>query len=266
MLYEISGSENEIPIILVPGGLSGWNSWKPHAEILSKNFKVIRVQLLTMEAAEKKQSLSKDYSLRSESKALKEIIDHLGLEKINLVGWSHGGAVSLDFALENHNQLQTLTLIEPAAYWVARQSGKFSEEEKKIQAMFENFHDPPTEDDLIAFLSLNGLVPNGINPKSMPQWEIWNALKNVLLSLHTVLEHTDNIARLHTLSEVPVLLVKGIDSTGANAGIVEILSQYIGQNTKMIILPDGHACHIVAKDVFLEELNKFICDAVQTIQ
>ena len=71
MLFDMSGSENEIPIVLVPGGLSGWISWKPHAEILSKDFKVVRVQLLNREAAEKKQSPGIDYSLRKESNALK---------------------------------------------------------------------------------------------------------------------------------------------------------------------------------------------------
>ena len=36
------------PLVLVPGGLTGWLSWKPHAERLSKDHKVVRVQLLTV--------------------------------------------------------------------------------------------------------------------------------------------------------------------------------------------------------------------------
>jgi hypothetical protein len=43
LIFEISGKEGGTPIVLVPGGLSGWISWKPHAEILLKDFKVIRV-------------------------------------------------------------------------------------------------------------------------------------------------------------------------------------------------------------------------------
>jgi pimeloyl-ACP methyl ester carboxylesterase len=71
MPFETSGPEIGIPIVLVPGGLSGWVSWKPHAEILSKDFKVVRVQLLNMAAAEKNQTPEESYSLRSESAALK---------------------------------------------------------------------------------------------------------------------------------------------------------------------------------------------------
>lgn len=57
MNFEVSG-DGDTPIVLVPGGLSGWVSWKPHAEILSKDFKVIRVQLLNMAAAEKHEASS----------------------------------------------------------------------------------------------------------------------------------------------------------------------------------------------------------------
>jgi pimeloyl-ACP methyl ester carboxylesterase len=125
LAFEVSGPEVGIPIVLVPGGLSGWISWKPHAEVLSKKYRVVRVQLLNMSAAEKKQPPENGYSLRSESEALKKTLDKLEIKNVNLVGWSHGGEVSLDFALNNPDYIATLTLIEPAAYWVARGFGKF---------------------------------------------------------------------------------------------------------------------------------------------
>ena len=107
--FEISGSKAGTPIVLVPGGLSGWVSWRPHAEVLSKNHQVLRVQLLNMAAAEKQQTPSKNYSLRSESEALKNTLYKLKIDKIHLVGWSHGGEVSLDFAL-NHLTLGRVAL------------------------------------------------------------------------------------------------------------------------------------------------------------
>jgi len=66
MPYEISGSRHRgEPIVLVPGGLSGWISWKPHAEILSKDYKVIRVQLLNMASVEKNQQTPKGEESRN---------------------------------------------------------------------------------------------------------------------------------------------------------------------------------------------------------
>jgi pimeloyl-ACP methyl ester carboxylesterase len=258
MPFEMSGPERGKPIVLVPGGLSGWVSWKPHAEILSQDFRVVRVQLLNMAAAEKKQLPSPGYSLRNESEALKNTLDKLGLRRVNLVGWSHGGEVSLDFALNNPDCIKTLTLIEPAAYWVARAYGKFEEEERELRKLFNGFHNPPTEEDLIAFLGMNGLIPPGVDPRTMPRWPVWSSLRTALSSLHTVVEHTDDLARLQLLRDKPVLLVKGKDSVRGNAGIVDLLSEALGPNSKVIALPDGHACHIVAQDQFLAELTQFI--------
>jgi pimeloyl-ACP methyl ester carboxylesterase len=259
--FEISGSKVGTPIVLVPGGLSGWISWQPHAEMLSKNHRVLRVQLLNMAAAEKQQTPPKDYSLRSESEALKSILNKLKIGKIHLVGWSHGGEVSLDFALNNPEYIETLTLIEPAAWWIARAHGKFREEEQGFRELFESFHSPPTEEDLISFLNMNGLVPTGVNPRQMPRWAAWNGMKTALLSLHTVIEHSDNLERLQRIRDKPVLLVKGKDSTADNAGIVDLLASDLAQNSRVLILPDGHACHIVAKDQFISVLEQFLAQS-----
>jgi len=255
--FETIGVQDGIPIVLVPGGLSGWVSWKPHADVLSKNFKVVRVQLLNMAAAEKNQVPPKGYSLRMESEALKSTLDKLGFEEINLVGWSHGGEGSLDLALNYPNKIHSLTLIEPAAYWILRSSGSITAEVAEINRLFSSFHNPPTEEDLIAFLKFNGLVPPSVDPRSMPRWSVWNTLKIALLSLHTVAEHQDNVERLQALQNKPVLLVKGKDSVGANSEIVDTLHRFL-PNSKMLVLPDAHASHIVAQDQFIKELQQFI--------
>lgn len=45
MKSQITGSGD--PVVLVPDGLTGWLSWEPHAEQLSKGYRVIRPQLLS---------------------------------------------------------------------------------------------------------------------------------------------------------------------------------------------------------------------------
>jgi pimeloyl-ACP methyl ester carboxylesterase len=216
------------------------------------------VQLLNMTAAEKHQTPEKGYILRSESEALKNTLDRLESQKVNLVGWSHGGEVSLDFALNYPERIATLTLIEPAAYCVARAYGEFEKEELAFKELLRSFHNPPTEEDLISFLMLNGLVPQGTDPKNRPRWPVWNELKTVLLSLNTVFEHSDDLDRLQLLRDKAVLLIKGKDSTRENKGIVDLLSKTLSQNSRVLILPDGHACHIVAQDQFIKELKQFV--------
>jgi hypothetical protein len=79
-----------------------------------------------------------------------------------------------------------------------------------------------------------------------------------LLSLHTVIEHSDKLERLQKIKDKPVLLAKGKDSTPDNADIVDLLANDLTQNSKVLVLPDGHACHVVAKDQFINALEQFI--------
>ena len=170
LAFELSGKQEGTSIILVPGGLSGWISWKPHAEILSKNFKVIRVQLLNMTAAEKHQAPEPGYSLHSRERSPQKHIRQAWISKNKLswmVTWRRG---VVGFALNYPECIATLTLIEPAAYWVARGYGQFEREMREFAQLIQSFHDPPSEEDLTRFLKINGLVPPGVEPKNMARW------------------------------------------------------------------------------------------------
>jgi hypothetical protein len=67
LLHEVKGQGE--PIVLVPGGLSGWLSWIPHAERLSKVRMVVRVQLRSIELAEAGDPFPDDYGTLTEREA-----------------------------------------------------------------------------------------------------------------------------------------------------------------------------------------------------
>ena len=52
--------------------------------------------------------------------------------------------------------------------------------EREFRNLFNGFHDPPTEEDVISFLAMNGLIPQGTDPRGMPRWPVWNSLKGAL--------------------------------------------------------------------------------------
>ena len=59
--------------------------------------------------------LKKQHNLKIHKEYAKKTIEAMGLEKINLVGYSMGGAVSLELAQDpDFNAIQDLTIIEPA--------------------------------------------------------------------------------------------------------------------------------------------------------
>src|SRR6266853_5210950 len=126
MQYQISGKGS--PIVLVPGGLTGWISWEPHARILSDKHTVLRVQLLNVQYGLENRPLPAGYSVETEAGALASTLDSLGFKTpIDVVGWSYGAFTALQYSLDHPERICTLTLIEPPAMWVLREKGAFDE-------------------------------------------------------------------------------------------------------------------------------------------
>jgi pimeloyl-ACP methyl ester carboxylesterase len=81
------------PDLLGYGGTSGWDS----------------AQELTSE---------------EEAELVEVLVRHLGCGPIHLVGHSYGGLTALRLALSERVDLQSLTLIEPIAFWLLRLAGE----------------------------------------------------------------------------------------------------------------------------------------------
>jgi pimeloyl-ACP methyl ester carboxylesterase len=69
----------------------------------------------------------------------------------------------------------------------------------------------------------------------------------------TIWDYADSLDRLRTL-DVPVLAVKGADTTEDLAAIVDDLAATAPRG-RLLTLPGDHACHIQNKDRFLAELT-----------
>src|SRR3972149_1516826 len=97
MKVEVAGTGD--PLVLVPGGLTGWVSWKPHAEQLAATYRVVRVQLLVVEYGLDGTPLPPDYSVETESAALRRALDGLGIGRGGFAGGAFGPGGRLAFPL-----------------------------------------------------------------------------------------------------------------------------------------------------------------------
>lgn len=255
LLQEVKGQGE--PVVLVPGGLSGWFSWIPHAERLSKERIVIRVQLRSVELAEAGEPFPEDYGTLTEREAFRATVDKLGLDSFDLAGWSYGGHVSLAFALEYPERVRTLTLIEPPAVWILRETGHAASSLAKSEAFDRSTAGREiTVDDLKEFLVRAGFGKSGNDFESLPQWPVWVRNRQVVSANGTLWDYTDSLDRLRDL-EVPVLAVKGTETTEDLAAIVDDLVATVPHG-RLLELPGRHACHIENIDRFLQELETHI--------
>lgn len=254
MPYDISGQGS--PVVLVPGGLTGWTSWGPYAQVLSEKRKVIRVQVLSVMWGLEDQPLPDDYSMRTESEALGATLDSLGFtEPVDVVGWSFGGFVSLVFALDHPVRVRTLTLIEPPAYWVLRSNGKYDEMTRKDVDFFMSMKGDITEDMLDGFFVYGGFVEPGQSARDLPQWKSWVPMRQSLRNSRAVVQYTDDLSRLRNF-KVPTLLVKGTGSAPRLHQIIQVLANHI-PHSRLVEFPGRHAPHIVSMNDFMEELEWF---------
>jgi pimeloyl-ACP methyl ester carboxylesterase len=254
MQSEITGSGE--PLVLVPGGLTGWVSFEPHAARLSAERSVVRVQLLSVQYGLEGRELGPSYSVKTESAALAAALDARGISSpVDLVAWSFGALTTLDFALDHPERVRSLVLIEPPALWLLDEVERVDPRAAADLAAFEKLHGDITEDMLEDFLRSAGFAPPGSDVRALPQWPRWLPFRQSLRNTPAVLAHKDDPVRLSRLG-FPVLLVKGTGSSWFLHRIIDHLAERL-PHAEVVEWPAGHAPHIVSMEPFLERLRSF---------
>lgn len=249
------------PLVLIGGGVTGWLSWIPHQQRLASTRRVARAQPLIVQLGLENRALPPGYAVEMESAGLAAAVDAMRLEgPVDLVAWSYGGVITLDYALGHPDGVRTLTLIEPPAFWVLDATGTmepaFARERDALSALGETMRDDVTEAELEAFVHFARLCPPGVQPKQLPQWPSWLEHRRSLRGqVDAVLGHSGDADRLRRFDR-PVLLVKGTGSTPVLHGIIHALAGTLPR-AQVLELAGGHAPHIAEMDTFLVHLARF---------
>ena len=98
-----------MPLVLIHGFTSSTYSWKDVFEPLSKNFRVIAVDLKGFGFSSKPDG---DYSRRAQAVLVTHLLDFLKIEKAWVCGNSMGGDVALHLTLMNPQRVAGLILID----------------------------------------------------------------------------------------------------------------------------------------------------------
>jgi pimeloyl-ACP methyl ester carboxylesterase len=243
------------PIVLVPGGLTGWLSWIPHAERLSKTRRVIRVQPIHNELGSAGHPGDPGYTRITEREALRMTMDELDLERADFAGWSGGGRALIEFALEYPARVRTLTLVEPAAYWILE---KLRDAVPGTDAVGSYMHKlagkQVSSDDLAGFLELAGFVSSASEGPKHPNWERWFPHRMALSWSPEEMDRSDR--SVDELSDLvaPLMLVKGTVTADWLKRVVDVIATR-APNARVVELEGDHACHIQSIDRFMDELE-----------
>lgn len=263
-IYEYDDTGQGDPLVLVPGGLTGWLSWAPHAQMLAEQQRVIRMQLHGVAYGLAGVPLPANYSVNFEVAALGTTLDSLGIEQADFAAWSYGASVTLSYAIHHPERVRTLTLIEPPAFWMLKSRGPLPDDALRLQSLLQPLAGADvTEDQLIAFARLVNLLPEGVDPRTLRQWPLWMEHRQSLRSQGSAFTHVDSLQLLCAFDR-PVLLVRGEGTSEALDAITDVLSEEL-RDVRVVTFPGGHAPHIVSMQPFLESFRRFLADPGQPL-
>ena len=108
--YLLAG--NGYPVVLLHGAGAGGVTWYPSIDVLAKYYQVIIPDIVGYGESDKPDDA--DYSRSYFVKWLKSFLDELKISKVNLVGLSQGGAIALQFVIDNSKMVNKLVLVDAA--------------------------------------------------------------------------------------------------------------------------------------------------------
>jgi pimeloyl-ACP methyl ester carboxylesterase len=115
---------------------------------------------------------------------------------VDLVGWSYGGLIAQDFALDNPGRVRTLTLIEPPAFWALDRQEENDPDIRHMKELLHSFHGDITVSQLQDFVCGLGDCPSSQVLREDTQWQARVAERQALRGLYAVADHRDDPARL----------------------------------------------------------------------
>lgn len=253
--YDIAGI-GEPPVVLLPGGLTGWQAWLPLVPALSADRVVVRVQPICNAEGLAGRPGDPTYDAEVERQSIGMTLDEAAVSEMHLVGWSNGGRMALDFALAHPERVLTLTLIEPAAYWLV------ADEDESARSFHEYLTRLAgrelTDEDLREFLVRAGIGPEDADFASLPQWDFWFSCRQALSwggekMTSSAAAGIEGFERLGT----PTLVIRGSSTSPWLRGVAEHLAQNMPE-AKLVELEGGHACILESPEGFVAALGSHI--------
>jgi len=203
---------------------------------------------------------SPDYSAEVELVGLVLTLDELGLDRPHVAGWSNGGKLALHLALGHPERVRSLTVIEPATYWVLETAGSptpdFAPFWNGMKALAGR---KVTDDDLAAFLVDAGVVPAGVDRTTMEQLPVWAGslpFRNALSWAGPAIAGEHHVDELRSI-RCPTLVVRGTETSPWLAATAALVAERI-PGAELLDLPGGHACLLQSADAFSTALRRHL--------
>jgi pimeloyl-ACP methyl ester carboxylesterase len=213
-----------------------------------------------------------DYSLASYVADVEALRAQLGVEQLNLLGFSHGGAVAMAYAAAHPSQVRRLLLVDTLAVWgdEAEAAMLAAIERRRGEPWFEDAAQAIEEEQAGAFSSVDELITNLQRqiPLYFHRWEGNEQVGGRLARdfAHEEPLHQFNTAEFPTFDlrpqlrtvEAPALVVVGDDDFICGPVCADAIVGAL-PDARLVTIPDsGHFVYVEQPEAFRAALTEFL--------
>lgn len=252
--YRVSRSTtSKHRLVLVMGYAGSLRTWPlQFVEELAQRFEVLTYDNMgTGKTAPPAQM--DGYSIAAMAATIHDIAYELRWPRFNLLGYSMGGCIAMQYALEHAGNVETLLLMSTTAGGANRVPAEASVRETLVSPGGNTLWDM-----YLATFSL--MFSDEHLQAAMPVLkEIYEQSKDTLISGSTLSGH-DRAMKAFDLTEqlknlkLPVTIITGADDKVVPAQNSQFLADNIAKS-RLVVIPDcGHAPHIQAEALVIDEI------------
>ena len=248
-IYSYIKKDQEIPIVFVHGVGLTHEIWKPQLDFFN-NYSTLAYDIL----GHGKSSLDKEIiSFDDFSNQLIDLINHLNIKKIHLVGFSIGSLIARNFAINHSSHLQSLTLLCSIYKRTEEQqkivNQRFEQAKKDLklsrQALKRWFSDEYIEKHPNIYDKISSILAANNMEHFLKVYELFVKHQN---------DEDFNKIQNHTL------VMTGEHDIGSTVKMSQELNALIPKSQLKIIKDGKHLCGIECADDVNSILNSFIKD------
>lgn len=254
-IFYYDNKQEEAPVLLFVHGFGGDGklSWKEQAFAFNDEYRVIILDILWFG----KSLSSSEPQLDTQIEAVGQLINHLALENVNIVGISYGGFISLGVAQKFEDKLASLTIVDsPGVHYSPAEQEAFCN--KIGVGHIEEAFVPENSEEVKRMLNFTSkksvTFTKGIRQQILGFYlsKYPEKQKEMLKNL------PNNRARFKELNiTVPSLILWGEDDEVFDVENAKALQKQL--NAKLVVIKDaGHSLPIEKPKQFNKALNDFI--------
>jgi pimeloyl-ACP methyl ester carboxylesterase len=277
--YRLEGNKRGKVLILLHGWSGSIKWWNRVVPRLSKDYLMLLIDLPGHGLSSKLPVQLYENSIEVMSSILHSIINRLGIDKPILVGWSLGGMVSLQYALDHPRKLSALILVDtsavgktvPSLGYLPKIPYYCIPDIRKILPLVKmqlrmtgkalNFINGTPLKNAVGKVLVDSIATGKKPDKRIVLWATGILLEDLNISglLQTAVGILlfDVVDRLHELN-VPTLIIYGQEDKNFYFGLQELLHGGIRGSRLTVIDGVGHCPHVEKPEEFNKAVIEFL--------